>query len=160
MKRLKLTHEGIKSLQQELEAKKEELRKLGKYKSDAASNEGDAWHDNFAFEQTEIKERALVRQIKDLEEEINTAEIIEIEKNIGIDKINVGSTVTVLLKYSEEDEEEISFVLTGSYGDSGANHFSINSPIGEAVFGQSLGFEGKYMVNGNVIYFKILSVSN
>ena len=56
MKTLKLTQEGLCQLQQEIEHKKEELRKLGKYKAQAAANEGDAWHDNFAFEQTEIQE--------------------------------------------------------------------------------------------------------
>lgn len=68
MKKLKLTQEGLEKLTRELESKREELRELGKYKSQAAANEGDTWHDNFAFEQTEINERGMIRQINELYE--------------------------------------------------------------------------------------------
>ena len=107
MKKLKLTQEGLEKLTRELESKKEELRELGKYKSQAAANEGDAWHDNFAFEQTEIKERGLIRQINELQERINTAEVIQDEKVKSSDVVGVGSHVTVSLKFSQEDEEEL-----------------------------------------------------
>lgn len=42
MKKLKLTQEGLEKLTRGLESKKEELRELGKYKGQAATNEGDA----------------------------------------------------------------------------------------------------------------------
>ena len=43
MENLKLTRDGLKKLNKTLEEKKEELRKLGQYKSQAAANEGDGW---------------------------------------------------------------------------------------------------------------------
>ena len=159
MERLKLTKDGIKKLNEELEEKEEELRKLGKYKGDAAANEGDAWHDNFAFEQTEIKERALKREIEDLRQKIAMAEIIKISDDGDNDKIKIGSNVTVLLKYSEEDEEELSFVML-DLRDSKNNSISINSPIGELIKGQKVGFTGKYTVGENIIHVKVLSVKN
>lgn len=160
MKKLKLTKEGLKKLTRELESKKEELLELGRYKIQAAANEGDAWHDNFAFEQTEIKERGLIRQINDLQERINTAEIIQDEKVKSSDIVGVGSHVTVSLKFSHEEEEELSFFLTGNFGDASSEYVSINSPIGECIVGKRAGYEGKYIVNGNEIFVKIKTVSN
>ena len=160
MKKLKLTQEGFDKLTRELENKKEELRELGKYKSQAAANEGDTWHDNFAFEQTEINERGLIRQINELQERINTAEVIQDEKVKSSDVVGVGSHVTVSLKFSQEDEEELSFFLTGNFGEASSEYVSINSPIGECIVGKRVGYEGKYTVNGNEIFVKIKSVSN
>ena len=161
MKKLKLTQEGFDKLTRELESKKEELRELGKYKSQAAANEGDTWHDNFAFEQTEINERGLIRQINELQERINTAEVIQDEKVKSSDIVGVGSHVTVSLKFSQEEAaEELSFFLTGNFGEASSEYVSINSPIGECIVGKRVGYEGKYTVNGNEIFVKIKSVSN
>ena len=160
MKKLKLTQEGLEKLTRELESKKEELWELGKYKSQAAANEGDTWHDNFAFEKTEIRERGLIRQINELQEHINTAEIIQGEKVKSSDIVGVGSHVTVSLKFSQEEVEELSFFLTGSFGDASSEYVSINSPIGECIIGKKVGFEGRYTVNGHEINVKILAISN
>ena len=93
MKSLKLSRDGLEKLKQNLEEKKEELRKLGIYKASAAANEGDAWHDNFAFEQTEIQERALIHTINELQNEINNAEIIDDDSESN-DKVQIDSKVT------------------------------------------------------------------
>lgn len=156
--RLKLTEAGIEELNKELELKKEELRKLGQYKSQAAENEGDAWHDNFAFEQTEIKERALNYEINKLQHQIETAEIIDdnFDKNGNI--IKVGSKIRVYMEYSDGDSEEDTFILTGGQGKINENKVSVNSPIGECVLGKEVGFEGQYSVNGDIIKIKVLKV--
>lgn len=157
MQKLKLTNVAIEKLNKVIELKKQKLRELGQYKASAAENEGDAWHDNFAFEQTEIQERALIREINDLQKQIDCAEIIEIEKNEDV--VNIGSNVTVIIQFLEEDFEEYSFTLD-SIGDSEKNIVSINSPLGECVFGKSLGFEGNYKVNENIVHVKITSIIN
>lgn len=158
MKTLKLTQEGLDKLKEELEKKKEQLRKLGVYKASAAANEGDTWHDNFAFEQTEIQERALIHQINDLQRDIDNAEIISVEGKKTAGKVSVGSKVTVSLKYPFEDEEELTFCLTGDFGSANIDDVSVNSPIGECILGKEVGFEGQYTVNGNDILVKILRV--
>lgn len=156
--RLKLTKDGVEELKEELELKKEELRKLGEYKSQAAENEGDAWHDNFAFEQTEIKERALNYEINKLQHQIKTAEIIDDNSNENGNIIKVGSKIRVYIKYSDEDGEEDTFILTGGQGKINENKVSVNSPIGECVLGKEVGFEGLYSVNGNIIKIKVLEI--
>ena len=159
MEVLKLTKEGKEKLEQDLEAKKEELRKLGEYKSSAAANEGDAWHDNFAFEQTEIKERALIHEVNDLQEKINTAEIIEVNTKDS-NKVTVGTKVKVLLQYAKDDQEECIFTIIGEFGNMDPNTVSMNSPVAKCILGQSVGFEGTYTVNSNKIGVKILSLTN
>lgn len=159
MKSLKLSRDGLEKLKQNLEEKKEELRKLGIYKASAAANEGDAWHDNFAFEQTEIQERALIHTINELQNEINNAEIIDDDSESN-DKVQIDSKVTVSLRgYLDEEEETFSFILKGEFGTTGDGEVSINSPIGECIFGKKVGYEGMYTVNGNDFSVKILNVS-
>ena len=156
MKRIKLTKEGEQKLREELKDKELKLHELGRYKAAAALNEGDTWHDNFAFEQTEIQERGLIVAINNLRKQIDTAEIIESTEDEGL--VNVGSKVTALLMFSEDDEEEISFTLQ-SVGDTGSDHVSINSPLGECIFKKEVGFIGEYKVNDNIIKVKILSIT-
>ena len=130
MKSLKLYRDGVEKLKQNLEEKKEELRKLGIYKASAAANEGDAWHDNFAFEQTEIQERALIHTINELQNEINNAEIIDDDSESN-DKVQIDSKVTVSLRgYLDEEEETVSFILNGEFGTEGDGEVSINYPLG------------------------------
>lgn len=156
--RLKLTKVGFEELNRELKLKQEELRKLGQYKSQAAENEGDAWHDNFAFEQTEIKERALNYEINKLQHQIKTAELIEANSDEDESVIKVGSEIRVYMEYSDGDGEEDTFILTGGQGKINENKVSVNSPIGECVLGKTVGFEGQYSVNGNIIKIKVLKV--
>ena len=106
------------------------------------------------------RERGLIRQINELQERINTAEVIQDEKVKSSDVVGGGSHVTVSLKFSQEDEEELSFFLTGNFGEASSEYVSINSPIGECIVGKRVGYEGKYTVNGNEIFVKIKSVSN
>ncbi len=156
--RLKLTKVGVEEFNRELELKQEELRKLRQYKSQAAENEGDAWHDNFAFEQTEIKERALNYEINRLQHQINAAEIIDDNSDEDESVIKVGSEIRVYMEYSDGDGEEDTFILTGGQGKINENKVSVNSPIGECVLGKTVGFEGQYSVNGNIIKVKVLKV--
>lgn len=156
--KLKLTKSGVKELIRELELKQEELRKLGQYKSQAAENEGDTWHDNFAFEQTEIKERSLNYEINRLQHQIKTAEIIDEESEKVEGVIKVGSEIRVYMKYSDGDGEEDTFILTGGQGKINENKISVNSPLGECVLGKTADFEGQYNVNGNIIKIKVLEV--
>ncbi len=155
---LRITKTGLEELSKELELKQKELRKLRQYKSQEAENEGDAWHDNFAFEQTEIKERALNYEINELEHQIKTAELIETDPNEDEGIIKEGSKIRVYMEYADGDGEEDTFILTGGNGKINENKISINSPIGKCVLGKTAGFEGQYSVNGNITKIKVLKV--
>ena len=160
MQKIKLTKDAVESLRKEIDKKEKLLLELGKEKAHAAENEGDTWHDNFAFEQIEIKERGIIREISDLTNQLNTAEIIDVSSDQEKDVVNIGSTVKVTIKTSEEEEEEeYEFVLTGGEKNlSGIEYVSVNAPIGKCIFGKKVGFKGSYSINGNEVYVKILSV--
>ena len=161
MERLRLTQEEKMTLERLIESKKSELWKLGKYKGAAAENEGDAWHDNFAFEQTEIKERALIKDLADLQEKINNAEVISIdeEKEKAKGRVAIGSEVTISLIYDKDEEEIQTVILTGGIVNPLNNMISTASTLGESILNKSAGDQGRYSVNGITIQYRILSVN-
>lgn len=161
MQKIKLTEEAKKVLQEKILEKEQELRQLGKYKASASENEGDTWHDNFAFEQAEIQERALIKEIADMRLQVNTAEIIDANEINDDESAKIDSVIRVLMKYAEDDEEECEFVLTGGVKKGiEIPSVSINAPLGKCVYGKKIGFEGNYSVKDNKIHVKILSITN
>ena len=156
---LKLTVREADEIRDVIDKKRKELKELGKYKGLAYENEGDGFHDNFAFEQAEIKERGLLREIADLQSKLDEAEIIDIkeEANNADGKVAIGSKVTVKLKFDGVEEEE-TYTITGGYGNMLKNIDSIESPLGKCLMDKTVGFEGSYTVNGNVTEVKIVEI--
>ena len=153
MEKITLTKAGEENLRRQIEEKKAELHRLGIYKGSAAENEGDAWHDNFAFEQTEIKERGLIHEISELERKLSIAEILnvkEVNKNVA----TIGSKVTVNMKFNDEESEEITFLLVGDF----EGETSINSPMGKCINGKQVRLKGKYKVNENIVSVELLKI--
>ena len=158
MQKLKLTNVAIEKLNKVIELKKQKLRELGQYKASAAENEGDAWHDNFAFEQAEIRERGLLREIAELQNDLNEAEIVEHKPDTS-GQVTLGSQVTVSIKYDDEDVEEETYTITGGSGDITQNLISENSPLAMCIMGKREGFEGSYSVKNSTTVVKILKVN-
>lgn len=78
----------------------------------------------------------------------------------GPSKVEINSEVTVLMKYAEDDEEEVTFTLVGDNGDAGLSKVSIKSPIAKCIYDKEEGFEGKYSVKESTISVKILRINN
>ena len=158
---LRLTIQEADEMRNMIEKKRKELKELGKYKGSAYEQEGDGFHDNFAFEQAEIKERGLLREIADLQLKLDEAEIIDIdeEANNANGKVAIGSKVTVKLEFDGEEEEEETYTITGGYGNMLKKIVSIQSPLGQCLINKTVGFEGSYTVNGNVTVVKIVEIS-
>lgn len=157
---LRLTIKEADEMRNIIEKKRKELKELGKYKGSAYEQEGDGFHDNFAFEQAEIKERGLLREITDLQLKLDEAEIIDVEEEASNanGKVVIGSKVTVKLEFDGEEEEE-TYTITGGYGNMLKNIVSIQSPLGQCLINKTVGFEGSYTVNGNVTVVKIVEIS-
>ena len=68
------------NLLKSIEKLEEELAEIRKYKGEVAIYQGDNWHDNPILYQTELKETALMSQIRNLREELYSYEIIK-ERN-------------------------------------------------------------------------------
>lgn len=72
-----------------IEKLEEDLAEVRRYKGEVAIHQGDNWHDNPILYQTELKETALMAQIRNLKEELYSFEIIK-ERNsemINLDEI-------------------------------------------------------------------------
>lgn len=66
-----------------IEKLEEDLAKVRKYKGEVAIYQGDNWHDNPILYQTELKETALMAQIRNLRGKLLSLEIIK-ERNSGM----------------------------------------------------------------------------
>lgn len=156
---LRLTAKEAELMRKDIEQKKEQLKELGKYKAKAYEDEGDGFHDNFAFEQAEIKERGLLREITELQAKFDLAEIIDlaVEAQKADGKVSIGSKVTVESDFDGEKEVGV-YTITGGFGDVMKNIVSTEAPMGICIMGKSVGFEGSYTVNGIVTVVKIISI--
>ena len=104
-----LSQEGLNAKKKQLDNLREQLIELQQYKGQVAINSGDAWHDNNDFEQTEIEERRLLTSIRMLEEEIESAELVNEE--IHQDYVALNSSVKLQLTFDDGEQEILDFVL-------------------------------------------------
>lgn len=155
MENIRVSKDGYNSLERELVSLQERLTKVSKYKNKIAVENGDVWHDNNDFEQMEIEERRLIREIFEIKEKIKNAEIIEEQSEFG--KVYFGSIVTLIISGSDFSETE-TIIFSDSDEESIYYKVSANSPIGKAIFNQPVGYMGKYEVNGNKMKVEIINI--
>lgn len=153
---LTVSRKGLEDMNRRLDALQEELIKLRKYKGKEAVENGDVWHDNHDFEQCEIQERALQKDINDLEHQIATAIVVDTEKDYSI--VDFGARVTVQLTYGVDDFETDTFLFSDSDESSALTKISANSPLGEEIYKKEVGYDGSYKVRSNTIKVKILKI--
>lgn len=152
---MKVSKEGLLAMEDRLSELKRKLNEIGQHKGKVAIHSGDAWHDNNDFDQTEIEERRLSRQIYDLEEEIKNATIIEVTNAPGV--VSLNSIVTLRLIFSEDDKEEVTYKLT-DVDSSSLDSITLHSPLGKEIFGKKVGETGYYNAPMGKVKFQILSV--
>lgn len=154
---LRISKAGLETMQKQLESLREELGKLRVFKGSIAIHSGDAWHDNNDFEQCEIDERRLQRQISDLEADIENAIIID-DTATNSNVVNYGAHVTVQLIFGDDDFEEDTILFSDSDEPSNFMKVSANSPLGNAIFNKEVGYTGSYNVDNNIFKVKILKI--
>ena len=120
---------------------------------------GDGWHDNFAFEESMRESRMIAKRIDDLLEKKEKLKIINDLDN-KIELVNLGDTVVVEIKYSDDDIEREIITLTGNYipnTNNSLNEITLNSPIGKAIFKAKIGTSVSYYVEDNEIFITLIS---
>lgn len=144
------TVEGFKKLQEELETKTQELEKIKDEIADARSF-GDL-SENAEYEAAKNKQTQVYTRIKELEQLIENAIIVE-EINNGT--IGLGISVKIL-----RDGVECEYKIVGSNeADPFENKISDRSPIGAALIGKKKGDVVHATTNKNkVVEIKILDV--
>lgn len=153
-KKIVLTTEGLKNLEDELENLKVVRRKEVAGKIKEARGQGDlsenAEYDAAKEEQAEIEARIVT-----IEKMLRNAEIIDAEE-INTGKVNIGNKVKL---YDEEFEEEIEYTIVGSAeADPSMGKISNESPLGMSLLGHTVGDKVDVEAPDGVIQFKILDI--
>ncbi|MCI7658017.1 transcription elongation factor GreA [Anaerotignum sp.] len=153
-KKVVMTYEGLKKMEQELENLKTVRRKEVAEKIKEARGQGDlsenAEYDAAKEEQGEIESR-----IVQLENLLRNAEVID-EDVLKMDVVNLGSKVTVL---DVEFDEEMDYTIVGSTeADPMNGRISNESPLGMALLGQKVGATVMADTPDGEVAFKILNI--
>jgi len=134
-KKVILTYEGLKKMEEELESLKTVRRKEVAEKIKEARGQGDlsenAEYDAAKEEQAEIESRIVL-----LEKMLRNAEVID-DDEVNNDIVSVGSIVKL---YDFEFEEEVEYSIVGSAeADPMNGKISNESPVGLGLIGHELG---------------------
>ncbi|WP_113672422.1 transcription elongation factor GreA [Vallitalea guaymasensis] len=153
-KKVILTYNGLRELEDELQNLKVVRRKDVAEKIKEARAQGDlsenAEYDAAKEEQGEIESR-----IVELEKILKNAEVID-EEEISLDTISVGCKVKI---YDLEFEEEIDYAIVGSTeADPLKYKISNESPVGSALIGSKIGDLVEAETPNGVVKLKVLDI--
>ena len=153
-KKVVMTYEGLKKMEQELEELKTVRRKEVAEKIKEARGQGDlsenAEYDAAKEEQGEIESR-----IVQLENLLRNAEVID-EEQLKKDVVSLGSKVKVL---DVEFDEEMEYTILGSTeADPMNGRISNESPLGIALLGQKKGASVMADTPDGEVEFRILDI--
>ena len=157
-KKVVLTYEGLRKLEEELEDLKTVKRKEVAEKIKEARGQGDlsenAEYDAAKEEQGEIESRIAV-----IEKMLRNAEVID-DDEVGADIVTVGSKVKI---WDVEFEEEIEYTIVGSAEADPMNSengkISNESPVGRGLLGHTTGNLVSIETPGGMAEFKVLAIS-
>ncbi len=148
-----VTEEGLQKIKEELAYLQTEKREEISVKLEAAIKQGDL-KENADYHSAKEEQGFIEGRIKDLEDALRRAEIIE--DNAPTDIVSVGNTVTVV----EEgfDEEETYYIVGPHEADPANGRISNESPIGRALLGAKKGQTITAQTPGGEINFTIQSI--
>lgn len=154
-KAIKLTEEGLKKLQDELEHLKTAGRTEIAEKIKVARGYGDL-SENSEYDEAKNEQAKIEARIVELEGMLKNVELIAEKKSAG-KTVTVGSKVKV---YDTEFDEEMEFRVVGSAeADPGNGLISDESPVGKALLGKKVGEVIKAEAPDGEIEFKIVAIS-
>ena len=152
---IKLTPDGLKKIQEELENLKTVGRTEIAERIKIARGYGDL-SENSEYDEAKNEQAKIEARIVDLEIILNNYELISDSKGKP-ESVQVGSKVKVL---DIEFEEEMEFKVVGSSEADPDNGFiSDESPVGKALIGAKVGDKVTVEVNANEFVYEVLSIS-
>jgi transcription elongation factor GreA len=131
-----MTPQGAQKLREELARLKEERPKISR-EIGVAREHGDL-KENAEYHAAKERQGMVEAQIKDIEDKLARAEIIDPSKLSG-DRVRFGARVTVT---NLDTDEETSYQIVGAdEADINAGTISISAPLARALIGKSIGDE-------------------
>ncbi len=155
MSEIKVTPEGLKNLQDELEFLKTVKRKEVVESIRVALSFGDL-SENSEYDEAKTEQGKVESRIIELEEMLKHIKVIS-DHDIKTDVVNVGNVVLV---HDVEFDEDVEYILVGSTeANPLENKVSDQSPIGKAIMGSKVGDTVAFDTPGGEAHLKILKIS-
>ncbi len=154
-KRVLLTADGLKKLQEKLDFLKGERRQEVAARLKAAIALGDL-SENSEYDDAKNEQAFLEGEILELEESIRNSKIIE----ASADSNTVSLGAQVVLKDIEFDEVDTYMLVGATDADPDNGKISNESPVGLAIMGQPVGSVVDVVVGENVIQYQIMEIKN
>ena len=149
-----LTYEGLQKLENELQDLKVVRRKEVAQKIKEAREQGDL-SENAEYDAAKDEQRDIEARIDEIEKILKNAEVV-IEKEVDLDKINVGCRVKIL---DMEFDEELEYKLVGSTeANSLKGKISNESPVGRALIGAKVGDTVTVETQAGDLKYKVLEI--
>ena len=157
VRQFKLTAEGLKQREEELDYLKSVKRRDIADKIKVALSFGDL-SENSEYDEAKTEQGKLYSRIAELKDLIENAEIVEKQAAPGHDGVNLGSRVTIL--DMDENEEEVYEIVGSQEANPLKGRISDDSPIGQALFGHTAGDTIELETEMGVLKFKVIEVAN
>ena len=153
-----VTEEGREALEKELDYLKVVRRKEVAEKIKVALSFGDL-SENSEYDEAKNDQAILEARIADLEVMLNNAKVIE-KNEQEVDKVHIGSNVSVSFKRADGSEATREFSIVGSNeANPRLGKISDESAVGKALVGAKLGDSVEVETPGGIVVYTILSVS-
>lgn len=152
-KRVLLTADGLKKLQEKLDFLKGERRQEVAARLKAAIALGDL-SENSEYDDAKNEQAFLEGEILELEESIRNSKIIE----ASADSNTVSLGAQVVLKDIEFDEVDTYMIVGSTEADPDNGKISNESPVGLAIMGQAVGSVVDVVVGDNIIQYQIMEI--
>ncbi|MBR4726168.1 MAG: transcription elongation factor GreA [Lachnospiraceae bacterium] len=153
-KKILMTYEGVKALEEELENLKVVRRKDVAEKIKEARAQGDL-SENAEYDAAKDEQREIELRIEEIEKILKNVEVADDEPKGNV--VSIGCTVKI---YDEELDEEVEYKIVGSTeANILQNKISNESPVGAALMGKKKNQKITVETASGVLKFKILSIT-
>ncbi len=150
--RVPMTQQGYQRLQEELRRLKGVERPRVIKEIEEARDHGDI-SENAEFHAAKEKQSLLGAQIRDIEDKLARAEVIDISKLSG-DRVVFGATVTLV---DGDTGERVSYQIVGDHEAEPKNgKISLSSPVARSLISKSVGDEVQVRTPAGMRSFEIL----
>ena len=154
-KQVKLTEDGLKQLEEELEYLKTKKRKEVSEKIKVALGFRDL-SENSEYDEAKNEQAQVEARIVSVENMLKNAIVID-ESERDTSKVELGATVTI---HDIEFDEDITYKIVGSTeADPDEGRLSDESPLGKSLMGKAEGEMIDVDAPAGVIQYKILKIS-
>lgn len=154
MEKIPMTAEGLAPLKTELHQLKA-VERHAVIKQIAEAREHGDLSENAEYHAARERQSFIEGRISELEDIISRADVIDVTKLTG-KVVRFGASVTVA---DVESDEETTYQLVGPYeADLKKNKISVQSPLGRALIGKTIGDTAEVTAPGGAKGYEVLSV--